>query len=65
MKMVVKQQPRNKRKNALTPEKSSRINGFWILAAEWGRNVGVFRRILIKYCIFNGYAVFNENAQLL
>ena len=27
--------------------------------------VGVFRDRLIKYCIFNGYAVFNENAQLL
>ena len=62
--MVVKQQPRNKRKNALTPEKSSRINGFWILAAEWGRNVGVFRRILIKCCIFKGCAVFDEIPRL-
>ena len=62
--MVVKQQPRNKRKIALTLEKSSRINGFGLLTAEWGRNVGVFRRILIKCCIFKDCTVFDEIPRL-
>ena len=39
----------NKRKIALTPEKSSRINGFGILSAEWGRNVGVCHSIQLSY----------------
>ena len=33
----------------LTPEKSSRINGFGLLSAEWGRNVGVCHSIQLSY----------------
>ena len=47
------------------PKKSSRINGFGLLTAEWGRNVGVFRRILIKCCFFKERDVFAENIPFL
>ena len=55
--------------NRTNTKKDTQKRVFFVLVRPTGfepaaYRVGVFRRILIKCCIFNGYVVFGENVRL-